>query len=65
MHFYVTIFGALYLDIDRGDMERSGDERAANTSQPCRKSQNRARMLALEEAYGEYELKPIKNRGRQ
>jgi uncharacterized protein (TIGR00369 family) len=37
-------------------MTRSGDELAANAGQPCWKGRIRGRVLALEEAYGEYRL---------
>jgi hypothetical protein len=37
-------------------MTRSGDELAANSSQPCPKGENRGRMAALEAAYDGYRL---------
>ena len=40
-----------------GDMERSVGEDAAESSQPRLRGCNRDRILALEEAYGEYRLK--------
>ena len=38
-------------------MERSVGEHMTESSQPCRKGQNRARISALEAAYGEYRLR--------
>ena len=40
-----------------GEMERSVGKGAAESSQPCRKGQNSARVRALEEAHGEFRLK--------
>jgi len=40
-------------------MTRSGDEPAANSSQPCPKGQNHGRISTLEAAYDGYRLKLI------
>ena len=43
-------------------MERSVDEHATDSSQPCRKGKITDRMLALEAAYEEYRLSLILQR---
>jgi len=40
----------------RGEMRGPVGEHATEASQPCLSGENRARISALEEAYGEYRL---------
>ena len=47
-----TILGRQENTRPGGDMGRSGDEHATQSSQPCRKGSIRGKMSALEAAYG-------------